>query len=97
MFQTGTAGFDFEAAAKRCQLWRRCSRKPGVVAEMLAIEASLLSSGRFIVGSSCNASYNAFTSGFISTAICNQNGDSELTSVGQVISPMSLVAAVMPP
>ena len=45
--------------------------------------ASLFSHGRFIVGSSCNASYNAFTSGFISAAIRNQNGDSELTSIGQ--------------
>ena len=47
------------------------------------MEASLLSSGRFIVGGSCNVSYNAFTSSFIRTAICNQNGNSERTSIGQ--------------
>ncbi len=69
-------------ACRQAKLWPRCARKPGD-----ACEASLFSSDRFIVGSSCNASYNAFTSGFISTAICNQNGDSELTSIGQGDKP----------
>ena len=65
-------------ACGQAKLWPRCARKPGDGCEFW-----LFSSGRFIVSSSCNASYNAVTSGFISTAICNQNGDSELTSIGQ--------------
>ena len=60
------------------------ARKPGD-----ACEASLFSSGRLIVGSSCNARNNAFTSSFISTAIRHEHSNGVLPSIPAAKSGLS--------